>query len=222
MSAGPAPPRSSLIASFFARLVAIEAVVRVILSDARIAAVIALRGERPRKILLDFGPTPARVLHDDPTRPGDIVMDIEDEVLHEILLGRMAPGLALGRRQMLLKGHAANFARFIPLFAFGPVLYREHLADAGVAGFARTTGAAPLQEAVMTETFHGDPIPITKLNWFERGVSRVLNGLAFVLGWCVGQIRYRLVQNLSLFDVLGAMSRGLAAAAPPPKPEQEG
>jgi hypothetical protein len=213
------PPISALIASFFPRLLALEAVVRIVLREARISSLVVLRGESPRTILLDFGSRPARVILDDATRPGDISMAIEAEGLHRILLGDEAPGLALGRRQMLLRGSALHFARFIPLFDFGPLLYREHLADLELPGFARSPRQLCFEdtEARMSDderTFEGDPIPGRRLNWFERALGKTINAAAWALGWCVGKLRYSIFENLSLFDLMGAMSRGLEAAAP--------
>ena len=213
------PPRSTLIASFFSRLVTLETIVRIILSEARISSLIALRGERPRKILLDFVGDPARVILDDDTRPGDISMTIEADGLHRILLGQELPGLALGRREMLLRGSAVHFARFIPLFDFGPLLYREHLADLGLPGFARSPSpfACSDTETQMNDvqkTFDGGPIPLRRLNGFERAMSRAINAAAWALGWCVGKLRYAVFENLSLFELMSAMSRGLEAASP--------
>ena len=48
----------------------------------------------------------------------------------------------------------------------------------------------------------------------ERGLARAVNGLAYAVGWCVGKLRYAVFENLSLFEVLNAMSRGLDAATP--------
>jgi len=208
---------ATLIASFFPRLVTLEAVVRIVLNEARISSLIELRGERPRKILLDFASSPARVILDDDTRPGDISMTIEAGRLHQILLGAEAPGLALGRREMLLRGSASGFARFIPLFDFGPLLYREHLADLGVAGFARSPSAlsSGTEEAMSEErSFNGDAIPVRRLNGFERALGRTINAAAWALGWCVGKLRFAVFENLSLFELMSSMSRGLEAAAP--------
>ena len=42
----------------------------------------------------------------------------------------------------------------------------------------------------------------------------VLNVTSYSLGYLVGLLRYRVFKKLNLFDVLSAMSRGLAAASP--------
>ena len=142
-------------------------------------------------------------------------MTIEADIMHDVLLGRMKPGLALGRRQLLLRGGAVSLAKFLPLFDFGPMLYREHLADIGFDGFVRRTGEAPQKEAVMSgEIFRGEPIPVIQLSLFERGLCRSINAMAYVMGFFIGLLRFRLFERLSLFEALSAMSRGLAAAEP--------
>lgn len=213
-----------ILASFFQRMGALEAILRIITSDARLSALFTFRGgPAPKKVLLDLAATPARVLLDEAARGGNIFMTIDGRIMHEILLGRMKPGLALGRREMLLKGCAMDFAKFIPMFDFGPVLYREHLADIGCDGFSRTSGPIVKQEASMGEkVYKGEPIPLVRLNPFERVFFRIVNGIAYGVGYLVGLLRYRLFEKLSLFEVLAAMSRGLEAASGAKKPETGG
>ena len=64
------------------------------------------------------------------------------------------------------------------------------------------------------KNFAGDPIPLVHLSGFEKVVFGALNGLSYALGYFVGVVRYRVFKKLNLFDVLSAMSRGLAAASP--------
>ena len=65
-----------------------------------------------------------------------------------------------------------------------------------------------------SRTFKGDPIPLVPLSGFEKVMFGALNGVSYSLGYLVGLARYRVFKKLNLFDVLSAMSRGLAAAAP--------
>jgi hypothetical protein len=135
--------------------------------------------------------------------------------MHDILLGNMKPGMALGQRRMLLRGSAMNLARFIPMFDFSPVLYKEHLADAGLTGYIRKKGTAPLKEAVMSgEIFKGDPIPLADHNFAEKIIAKSINRMAYIIGYLVGMIRYRIFEKLCVFDVLSSMSKGLEAATP--------
>lgn len=220
MSAPVEPAIPELLASFFQRMSSLEAILRVITSDNRLSAQFTIRGDPTKKVLLDLGAAPVRVLLDEEARGGNIFMTIDSRVMHEILLGRMKPGLALGRREMLLRGCAMDFAKFIPLFDFGPVLYREHLADIGYDGFSRTSGPIVKQEASMgKKVYKGEPIPLVRLNPFERVFFKVVNGIAYGVGYLVGLLRYRLFEKLSLFDVLAAMSRGLEAASTARRPE---
>ncbi len=225
MTAPPAPAIPEILASFFQRMGSLEAILRVITSDARLSALFTFRGEPAKKVLLDLAATPARVLLDEDAKGGNIFMTIEGRIMHEILLGRMKPGLALGRREMLLRGCAMDFAKFIPMFDFGPVLYREHLSDIGFDGFSRSSGPTVKQEASMGQkVYKGEPIPLVRLNPFERVFFKLVNGIAYGVGYLVGLLRYRLFEKLSLFEVLAAMSRGLEAAsgAGKPAPGREG
>jgi len=209
------PPASVVLASFFKKLETIDTITRIIISHAGISALMTFRGNPTTRVLLDYTRTPGRVLVDGEAREGNILVTIRDEVMHEVLLGRMAPGVAVGRREMLLRGSAADLSKFIPLFEFAPVLYREHLADIGYKGYARQTDAGrPLEVAMDKQEFKGDPIPLVQLSPLEKAVFAVMNGLSYALGYLVGLMRYRLFKNLSLFSVLSFMSRGLAAAAP--------
>ena len=208
----PVPVR---LASFFKRLEGIESIVREILAQARLSVLLTFRGRPEKKVFLDFTPTPARILVDGEARTGKAMVTVEAEIMQEILLGRMKPGLALGRRELLLRGSAVDLSKFIPLFDFGPVLYREHLADIGIDGFARRTCDAPLKEAVMNEQiFKGDAISTVQLTGLEGALFKVIYALSFLMGAVIGLLRYRVFEKLSLFEALSAMSRGLAAVTP--------
>jgi hypothetical protein len=220
MMEGAPAQLTETLASFFKRLETLEAILRIIVSEARIRALLTFRGDPERKVLLDFAHSPARVVLDAPDRDADIALTIRGEVMHEILCGRTTAGTALGRRELLLRGSASHLARLIPLFDFGPVLYREHLARPGLAAPSLPSHSRTSKEESMDgTTFEGDPIPLVRLSAFEKAVFAMLNGVAYGLGYLVGLARYRVFQKLNLFDVLSAMSRGLAAAAPEGGPE---
>ena len=104
------PPTPVVIASFFKRLITIEAIIRVILSQANLSAAFTFRGDEPKKVLFDFSKPDASVKVDETTQTAHIHMAIDAETMHDILLGKMKPGFALGRRQMLLRGSAMNLA----------------------------------------------------------------------------------------------------------------
>lgn len=210
------PSTNVMLASFFQRLESIDALARVILSNARISALLTFRGNDERRVLLDFKRKPGKVTVDGDARDADIRVTIDGEVMHDVLIGRVAPGLALGRREMLLRGSASQLAKFIPMFDFGPVLYGEHLADLNAPGYARSTKEAPMPDAVTTT--ESMAIAPRRLPAGQQFATRVMNGLAYAAGYVIGVIRYRVFENLSLFGLLSAMSRGLADAAP--KPEQ--
>jgi hypothetical protein len=134
MSKSSIPPTAVIIASFFKRLITMDAIIRVILKQANLSAAFTFRGDAQKKVLFDFSKPDASVEVDEAAHTAHIHVVIDAEIMHDILLGKMKPGLALGRRQMLLRGSAMNLAKFIPLFDFSPTIYREHLADTGQKG----------------------------------------------------------------------------------------
>jgi len=211
-------PLPVVLASFFRRLGGMEALNRVILSGARISAHLTFRGDPPAAVLLDFSRTPARILVEGGDRPGvgTIRMAARAEIMHEVLLDRMPPAVAMSRREMLLRGSAYHIGRFVPLFEFGPVLYREHLIDLGLSGPARP-GA---RRAGKEEAMHPPPAPQeapalpVRLSALEKVLFRAMNRMSYALGYGMGVLRYRLLKNLNLFRILSSMSRGLAAAMP--------
>jgi hypothetical protein len=207
--------QTEMLASFFKRLEAIDAILRVIVSEAKIRAALTLRGNPERRVLLDFSSGPARVTLDEQAKEADVSIAIRGEVMHEILCGRMSAGRALGERELLLRGSSSNLARLIPLFDFGPVLYREHLEKPVLTGSSTPSDSRKTEEKLMERTtFEGKPIPLVSLSSFEKLMFGALNAISYSLGYLVGLLRYRVFEKLNLFDVLSAMSRGLAAASP--------
>ena len=212
------PPLSLVLTSFFQRMSAFEGILRVVLSGAELSAEMTFRGEPERKVLLDFTSRPLQVLVDDNTRSGDIRIAADSEIMHKVFSGQMNVGTAIGQRELLLRGSASNLARFIPLFDFAPMLYREHLADAGINGFARPSGWAPMKEILMNgHNFKGDPIELEKRTRVQEILFKRINASAYAMGYMMGTLRHRLLKNMSLFEALAAMSKGMDAAAPKEK-----
>ena len=215
MTRTSSPPAAVIIASFFKRLITMDEIIRVILKRANLSAAFTFRGDPQKIVLFDFSKPDASVEIDKTTHTAHIHMVIDAEAMHDILLGNMKPGLALGQRRMLLRGSAMNLAKFIPLFDFSPAIYREHLADTGYHGYIRKKGTAPLKEAVMSaKIFKGDPIPLTNYTLTEKIMIKLINRFAYMMGYLVGVMRHRVIEKLSIFDVLSAMSKGLEAATP--------
>jgi len=210
-------PLADTLTLFFLRLAEIDPIVRVIVRDSRASVAFVLRGEQERRVVLDLAREPLEVVLDDKTRPGTISVAIEASVLHQILLGRMKPGLALGRRQLLLRGSPIHFASFIPLFDFAPPLYREHLADLSFPGFERPgrNGRLPIsrKETTMDDFAITDrPVSLATPSPVLRAVQTLIERAAWVSGYGIGLLRYRFLKNINLFDVMGAMSEGVGAA----------
>jgi hypothetical protein len=205
-----------LLASFFQRLEGMEAINRLILSHARISALLTFRGDPLKTVLMDFTQTPARILVDGEQRGGTIQMAARGEIMHDVLLDRMPPGVAMSRREMLLRGSAADLSKFIPLFEFSPMLYREHLTDLGLFGYRRPGAQPPRKEDAMNPKTspQGVSIPPVRLTTLEKITFFMTNTLSYALGYVMGVMRYRLFRNMNLFQVLSSMSRGLAAASP--------
>ena len=210
-----APPLSTVLTSFFQRMSAFEGILRVVLSGAELSAEMTFRGDPERKVLLDFTNRPLQVLVDDSTRSGDIRIAADSMILHQIFTGQLNVGAAIARRELLLRGSSSNLARFIPLFDFAPMLYKEHLADVAMDGFARPSGWAPMKEILMNgHDFKGDPIELEKRSRVEEIMFKRINASAYAMGYMMGALRHRLLKNMSLFEALAAMSRGMDAAAP--------
>jgi len=210
-------PLPVVLASFFRRLEGMEAINRVILSGARISAELTFRGNPPKTVLLDFSRTPARILvNGDLPGGGTIRMAARAEIMHDVLLDRMPPAVAMSRREMLLRGSAYHLGQFIPLFEFGPVLYREHLTDLGLCGPARPGARRPGKEETMEQPSVSQEAPAlpVRLSRLEKILFLVMNRMSYAMGYGMGVLRYRLLKNLNLFRILSSMSRGLAAAMP--------
>ncbi len=215
MTSSAAPPFPVVLASFFKRLEPLDAIIRASISHARISALMTFRGDPEKKILLDFTKSRGQVLMDEQAREGHISLTVRGDIMHQVLLARMTPGVAVGRREMLLRGSAIKLAKLTPLFEIGPVLYREHLADIGFRGFSRRPGETPFKEAVMNgQQFTGEPIPLVQLSALEKVVFALMRWMSYALGYGVGLMRYRLFKKMNLFDVIASMSRGLTAATP--------
>ncbi len=178
--------RASVIAGFFARLQSLEEILRIITSRARLRAALTFRAPEERSVVLDLRSTPLRVLEGTMHGQTQVRIAVDADVMHEVLIGALPPGEALGRRHLLLRGSPHHLARFIPLLDFAPVLYREHLA---------------LEKRAMNQSSPSFAV-------------RAVNGLAYAMGYVVGLLRYRVLKSLNLFEVLSSMSRGLEASTP--------
>jgi hypothetical protein len=98
MSKSSIPPTPVIIASFFKRLITMDAIIRVILKQANLSAAFTFRGDAQKKVLFDFSKPDASVEVDETAHTAHIHVVIDAEIMHDILLGKMKPGLALGRR----------------------------------------------------------------------------------------------------------------------------
>ncbi len=209
-----APDAAVLLPGFFRRLDRMDAILRVIVSEARFSLSMDFRGDPGTQLFFDFAKRPT-LISEDVKREGAIHAAVPATVMHDILLGRIEPGVALGRRELLLRGSPSHLAKVIPLFDFGPLLYREHLADIAYPGFARTIQPPSAKETTMSQqNYDGTPVVIDERSPFEKALSSLFRTLAFGLGFVIGWLRYRVFKRLSLFDLLGALSRGLERATP--------
>jgi hypothetical protein len=142
MTGSATPATTEVLASFFKRLEGLEEIVRIVRSHSRMSALFTFRGTPEKKVLMDFSKSPAQVTVDNGVTAGTVYATIEGDIMHEIFLDWKKAGVAVGRRELLLKGPVISFSKIIPLFDIAPVLYREHLDDIGYAGFARQAGKA--------------------------------------------------------------------------------
>ena len=216
MTSSDTPEATVILSSFFGRLEPLQEIVRVFMSQARMSAMFTFRGTTNSRVLLDFSKSPAVVSVDNGVRSGDVYVTINGGVMHDIFLERLKPGVALGRRELLLRGPVKDLSKILPLFSIAPMLYREHLGDIGYDGYAHQPGKSLSKEELMNgQVFKGGAIPLVQLSGPEKVGTKLINGLAYGLGYVVGLVRYRLFKKLSLFGVLTAMSKGLEKATPP-------
>jgi hypothetical protein len=181
---------------FFQRLASLDQVLRIIVSGARLRVRFTVRGEPERSVLLDFSAHPVCAREAPDSEAADVVVAMSKRAWHEVLSGALAPGEALGRREMLLRGSASDLARCIPLFDFAPMLYGEHWEQRGVVGAKEEAMRAGLWGRISN-------------TGLEKRAFRTVGRAAYSLGYCMGIARYRVAPNLSLFELLQAMSRGL-------------
>lgn len=209
---------TTLITSFFQRLDSLEPVVRIILRGARLRAELTFHdGADHQTVVLDYLRAPARITLGRPRQPGMIRMKIDSDIMHQVLLGQLHPGQALGRREMLLRGKPTDLARFIPLLDFAPLLYREHVLAQSVAQPGQSPGAPARKEKDMTASGdHPRAVRLTMAGRSEQALLKLVQQLAYAAGYGMGALRRRFMRNLSLFDVLSAMARGIAAAQSQP------
>lgn len=207
--------KPALLAGFFIRLESIETIIRVIIDGAEITALLTFRGDQEKKVLLDFSKYPCAITSDESIKHGNIYVTIQAEDMHKVLTGEKKPGLALGRREMLLRGNALHLSKFIPLIDFGPLLYRDHLADIGFSGYMRKGEQNTASEGVMSDKIlKNGKIIIRRLSGPEKVIFGIFNRVAYIVGFVLGKLRYGSMRNLSLFEILESMSGGLEAATP--------
>lgn len=127
MSSRVASPSPEAIARFLARLERVDRLARVAVSDTAATCLIIIRGEPESRVLLDFSGDSLKVETGGNARDGLVQVAVDAAVLHRILLGEIKPGLAFGRRQLLLRGNPSDLARLFPLFDLAPGLYRLYL-----------------------------------------------------------------------------------------------
>lgn len=191
---------AALLVGFFERLATLDQVLRIIVSGARLRVRFTVRGGEPeRSVLLDFVAHPVCAREASDSEAADVVVAMSKQAWHEVLSGALAPGEALGRREMLLRGSATDLARCIPLFDFAPMLYGEHWERRGVDGAK--------EEPMRTGCWNRFPTAV-----WEKRAFRTVGRAAYSLGYCIGIARHRVAPNLSLFELLEAMSRGLGDA----------
>jgi hypothetical protein len=209
VTVGEDVPATLAVASLLGRLGTMEAVVRAVLSHTPMTAVITLRGRPEKRVFLNYAKRPASIEVDGEARTGDVHVIAEGDVMHAVLLGRVPAGVALGRRELLLRGSAFHLSRLIPIFDISPVLYREHLSDMGFGPHARRE-----ESNMEKQEFKGDPIPLARVSPAAGIMARIVNFFSFMLGFTAGFLRYRVLKSLSLFGVVAALARGLDAATP--------
>jgi len=172
---------SVVLASFLERFEPLETILRIITSQARIRVQFTFRGEPTRRVMMDLAASPLRIVSDDggsTSGGGDVWVTIDAEEMHEVFLDVQAPGQALGRRHLLLRGSAAHLAKLIPLFDFAPTLYREHL---------------EMERHAMSDQGTSTTRAMSRQGSNARLPHEALKGVAYGVGYAAGVLRYRLM-----------------------------
>jgi hypothetical protein len=190
----------AVLGGFFARLPAVDPLVRALLGDTPLTLRVEARAPR-LALVVDLGPRPLAVRFDAPD-PGTVALTARADDLHDLLTGALPVGAGLTRKRLLARGSAARLMGVMPLLFLAPPLYREHLAALGRRDLL-PPAAPPHRGAAV-------PAP-------EDPMNALVARLAWLAGYALGFARTRLGREVDLLGALEALGRGLdrAAAAPP-------
>lgn len=178
-----------LLASFFCGLPRLDALVRELTRDLRLAVGITL-ADTGETLVLDLASRPLSVARHGDRRACAIRLQGEALHLHRVLLGEEPLGLALTRKHVLVRGSTAKLTRFYPLLERCPELYKDHV-------------------QVLTNL---DEARGRLRRTASRLGRRALNRGGWVAGYALGRLKARALPDLRLADLLASLSDGLEAS----------
>lgn len=201
--------------SFFERLDSMSPWVRLLLGQGPLSVALDIRAEPVCRILIDATSDRVRITKMTTATPTALRVAADASVWVDVLSGRVAPGEAYGRRELLLRGSASDLARLIPLLELAPPLFRDHLS-------ARIPSS---QEApVMTTNRRSVASLLDKpRSALGRLASTGLHRAAFWTGYSLGRLRRGGLDRAALMELLTSAAQGWerAEVPEPPRPTRE-
>jgi hypothetical protein len=184
----------AVIGGFLARFPRLDPILREALGHERMVMKLELTGPG-FAAEIDAGITPLAVRFD-ATGEGMIALAGPAENFHHLLLGRLPLAVAINQKKLLVRGPASKLMKSAPLFYLAPYLYPFYLESIGRSDLV-LVGGRPLLHA-----------PRTK----EEPMNRIVNKLAWLIGFALGTIKKRFAPRLDVVSALESLGQGLARA----------
>ncbi len=177
-------------ASFLERLGRLGPLLRAALGPERLRARFTVRSSPPEHVVLDMHAARPATERAERAHAEDVVVAAAPDVWNALLSGAIRPGAAFGRRELLVRGTMAHLVFFLPLFDLAPALFVEYTGRRNGEGRMKRPGL------------------------FQRAVIAVVGAAAWLGGYLVAVIRYRVAPRLDLLDVLERLQSGAMRGTP--------
>lgn len=194
--------------TFFEGLNELSPLIRFLLGAGPLTASLQVRGESPAWLLLDATRDPVRITRHQGQAPSTVKAAATAQVWADILSGRVAPGAAFGRRELLLRGSASELARLIPLLELAPPLFRDHVSNP-----AGSVMEAQAMSSTRKTILSSIAAPRAQL---ARVAATGLRRAAYWTGYSLGTLQRRGIARERLLDLLASAARGWERAVPAP------
>ncbi len=202
------------VVTFFEGLDAMSPLLRLLLGDGPLSVGLDIRAEAVRRIVIDATADRVCVRRGEGAAPTAVRVAADARVWGDVLSGRVAPGAAHGRRQLLLRGSAADLARLIALLEMAPPLFRDHesrRAHTSAEAHLMTTNPRSVRSLLAG--------PRAAL---DRLASSGLHRAAFWTGYSIGRLRRSGLDRTALMDLLASAARGWERAEQAPRQSERG